>query len=66
MPVLPQSDTQAQSQTIEQVAQKFMQENPEVIEALEVFGITPAEYERALRALHPPVTYTGYSTQPEK
>lgn len=49
---------------IEQAVQDFARDNPEVIEALEVFGIAAAEYEEALRALYPSTTYTGSSTQP--
>lgn len=51
---------------IDQAIQDFAQQNPEVIEALEVFGIATAEYERALRALYPSVSYTGSSTQPAR
>lgn len=51
---------------IDQAIQDFAQENPEVVEALEVFGIATAEYERALRALYPTATYTGSSTQPSR
>lgn len=49
---------------IDQALQDFARENPEVVEALEVFGIATTEYERALRALYPSVSYTGSSTQP--
>lgn len=48
---------------IEQAVDDFARENADVMEALEVFGIASAEYERALRALYPAVTYTGSSTQ---
>lgn len=41
---------------------EFAAENPELMEALKVFGIASSEYERALRALYPTVTYTGSST----
>ncbi len=51
---------------VEQAIEEFTRENPEVMEALEVFGIATAEYERALRALYPSATYTGSSTQPAK
>lgn len=49
---------------IEQAVEDFARENPEVMEALQVFGIATSEYERALRALNPSVTYAGSSTQP--
>jgi len=49
---------------LEQAIAEFARENPDVIEALEVFGIAASEYERALRALYPSVTYAGSSTQP--
>jgi outer membrane protein TolC len=49
---------------IEQAIEEFTRENPDVVEALEVFGIATAEYEQALRALYPSVTHTGSSTQP--
>ena len=49
---------------IEQAIEEFARENPDVVEALEVFGIATSEYERALRALYPSVTYAGSSTQP--
>jgi hypothetical protein len=42
----------------------FARENPELMEALETFGVVSAEYERALRALTPAVLYTSSSTQP--
>jgi outer membrane protein TolC len=48
---------------VDQAIQDFENENPEVVEALEVFGIATAEYERALRALYPSISYTGSSTQ---
>jgi outer membrane protein TolC len=48
---------------IEQAIEEFARENPDVLEALEVFGIATSEYERALRALYPSVTYAGSSTQ---
>lgn len=51
---------------IEQAVQWFTREHPEVMEALDVFGIATAEYERALRALYPTATYTGSSTQPAR
>ena len=49
---------------IEQAIGDFARENPEVMEALQVFGIASAEYEQAMRALYPSVTHTGSSTQP--
>lgn len=49
---------------IEQAVEEFARQNPDVMEALEIFGIATSEYERALRALYPSVTYTGSSTQP--
>ena len=51
---------------IEKTIEDFTRENPEVTEALEVFGIATAEYERALRALYPSATYTGSSSQPAR
>ena len=51
---------------IDQAVQDFANENPEVAEALEVFGIATAEYEQALRALYPSETYTGSSTHPAR
>jgi hypothetical protein len=51
---------------LDQAVQDFVNDNPEVVEALEVFGIATAEYERALRALYPCVSYTGASTQPAR
>jgi outer membrane protein TolC len=58
--------TEAANKDIEQAIEDFARENPEVVEALEVFGIATAEYERALRALYPSVSYTGSSTQPSR
>jgi len=49
---------------IDRAVEEFAREHPDVMEALEVFGIATSEYERALRALHPSATYTGSSTQP--
>ncbi len=49
---------------IEQAVEAFVRENPDVMEALQVFGIAASEYERALRALSPSVTHTGSSTHP--
>ena len=51
---------------VEQAIEEFTRENPGVVEALEVFGIAAAEYERAIRALYPSETYTGSSTQPAR
>ena len=48
---------------IAEAAEEFARQNPDVMEALEVFGIATAEYDRALRALNPSVIYTGSSTQ---
>lgn len=48
---------------IEEAIERFGSENPELVEALEVFGIATTEYERAIRALYPSVIYTGSSTQ---
>jgi hypothetical protein len=48
---------------IAEATEEFARENPDVMEALEVFGIATAEYDRALRALSPSVIYTGSSTQ---
>jgi hypothetical protein len=41
---------------------EFAAENQELMEALEVFGIASAEYERAMSALYPAAIYTGAST----
>ncbi len=41
---------------------RFAAENSELMEALAVFGIAAAEYERALNALYPAAIYTGTST----
>lgn len=49
---------------IEQAVEDFARENPDVMEALQVFGIATSEYEQALRALNPSVTHTESSTQP--
>lgn len=57
------SDAATTRTEIEQAIADFASENPDVAEALEVFGIASSEYERALRALYPSVTYTGSSTQ---
>lgn len=48
---------------LDQAVEEFARENPEVLEALQVFSIATSEYERALRALNPSVTYAGSSTQ---
>lgn len=40
----------------------FAAEHPELIEALQLFSIASSEYERALRALYPAVTYAATST----
>ncbi len=45
-----------------ETAAQFAAENPELMEALEIFGIASAEYERALQALYPIATYTASST----
>jgi hypothetical protein len=46
----------------EEMLAQFVADNQELMEALEVFGIASAEYERALRALQPAAIYTGAST----
>ena len=56
----------AATDAIEEAIAEFARENPDVMEALEVFGIATVEYDRALRALSPSVIYTGSSTQPPR
>jgi len=46
----------------EEALAEFAAEHPELMEAMEMFGIASAEYERAIRALYPTVTYSGAST----
>lgn len=47
---------------MDDAVEQFEVEHPELMDALRVFGIASAEYEQALRALYPTVTYTGSST----
>ncbi|MGH7391937.1 MAG: hypothetical protein ACREM3_21135 [Candidatus Rokuibacteriota bacterium] len=47
---------------MDQMLTEFAAENQELMEALEVFGIASAEYERAMSALYPATVYTGVST----
>ncbi len=46
----------------DEVLAQFAAEHPELMEALQIFGIASSEYERALRALYPTQTYTSAST----
>lgn len=41
----------------------FERENPNLMEALRIFGISSAEYEEAIRALNFAPTHTSTSTQ---
>jgi hypothetical protein len=41
---------------------EFAAAHPELMEAMELFGIASAEYDRALRALYPVTMYTSTST----
>jgi hypothetical protein len=47
----------------EEMLAEFASENQELLEALEIFGIASAEYERALSALQPASIRSGSSTQ---
>ena len=49
--------------TIEDAMARFAEEYPELIEAMNVFGMTSAEYDRAMRALSPSLVRVGSSTQ---
>ena len=49
---------------LDAVLEEFARENPDLMEALETFGVATSEYERALRALAPSLIYTSSSTQP--
>lgn len=41
---------------------RFLQDNPQLREALEIFGITMTEYDRLLANLQPPKTITTNMT----
>ena len=47
---------------LEDALTAFANEHPELMEAMEVFGIASSEYDRALRALYPSAIYTSSST----
>jgi hypothetical protein len=47
---------------LDAAAEEFARDNPDIMEALRVFGIAASEYERAIRALHPCVISTGSSS----
>lgn len=49
-------------QATDEMLMEFAAQHTELMEALEIFGIASAEYERAIRALYPTVTYSGAST----
>ncbi len=51
-----------QPENLKDALDLFGLEHPELIEAMEVFGIASAEYERAIRALYPSYVYTSSST----
>jgi hypothetical protein len=48
---------------IEDAVAEFVRDNPELLAALQIFGIATSEYERALSSLNPSVTYTAASTR---
>ena len=48
--------------TLDSAMERFLQENPHVREALDVFGITVSQYERLLASLNPPRTITSNVT----
>lgn len=58
-----QKVTGATEQLLERIS-SFEEENKSIMEALRLFGISNAEYERAIRALTSPPTLTSASTQP--
>ncbi len=43
--------------------EKFLDENPELAEALKVFRISSETYSKALQAINPVVRYTSTSTR---
>jgi hypothetical protein len=50
------------SEPIAQQIEQFEAENPAIAEAMRVFDISIEEYQRALRAMYTPQTYTSTST----
>jgi hypothetical protein len=50
------------SQELLDAAAEFERENPALVEALRVFGISAAQYEKAVRAMNAAPTCTSAST----
>ena len=48
--------------TLEEAVTLFAAEHPELVEAMDIFGIASSEYDRAIRALQPAIVYTTSST----
>ncbi len=53
-------------QTLYQQLADFKRQNPKVVEAMELFGITLIQYQRALEALYNPRIYQSTSTVSEE
>ncbi len=58
-----QEVTGAKERLLDRIS-SFKEENKSIMEALRLFGISNAEYERAMRALTFSPTLTSASTQP--
>ncbi len=54
-------DTQ-KKQDLDSEMERFLQQNPRLRQALEIFGTTSAEYERLLANMNPPRTVTTNAT----
>ena len=50
------------SEDIAETVKQFLKEHPDVRQAIEQFGLTLDQYQRALEAQQKPVLYNGTST----
>lgn len=59
---MPSNGDTQKKQDLELEMGQFLQRNPNLRQALEVFGVTSAEYERLLANMNPPRTVTTNAT----
>ncbi|GIK63874.1 MAG: hypothetical protein BroJett018_16680 [Chloroflexota bacterium] len=53
------------SQSLEEQLQLFEDDNPKIVEAMRLFGLTMAQYQAAINSLGLPATYLSNSTVKE-
>lgn len=59
---MPSNGDTQRKQDLESEMERFLQQNPSLRQALEIFGIASAEYERLLANMNPPRTVTTNAT----